>query len=70
MRWLFSFDSHETTDECHPLYLQLDNCIRIFEQTGFQIEKYSTEMPDKFFEKYKTHTYGHGQYCLNFCLSK
>jgi len=66
----FSFDSHETTDECHPLYLQLDNCLKIFEQTGFYVERYSTGMPDNFFEKYKTHTYGHGEHCLNFWLSK
>lgn len=65
-----SFDSHEMTDESHPLYLQLDNCLDIFRQKGFNIEKYTIGMPDVFHEKYKTHTYGHGKHCLNFWLSK
>lgn len=66
----FSFDSHEITDACHPLTLQLDNCLDMFKETGFHLEKHTKGMPEIFYKKYHTHTYGHGEYCLNFWLSK
>jgi 2-polyprenyl-3-methyl-5-hydroxy-6-metoxy-1,4-benzoquinol methylase len=61
-----SFDKQKRTDSMHPLKLDEAICKRIFEQTGFVIEKVTRGtngiLPGD--------VYGHGFYCLNYWLRR
>lgn len=59
-----SFDKHETIDSMHPLYLDEKICEKIFNNSGLKVDKYSMGAGNILV------TYGHGEYCMNYTLSK
>ncbi|WP_169726966.1 methyltransferase domain-containing protein [Desulfovibrio cuneatus] len=66
-----SFDSHAgITDPAHPLSLTQEECTQIFIDTGFFIKRVTKGFPESFAKLISAHSYGHGEYCLNFWLSK
>jgi len=59
-----SFDKHDVSDEMHPLKLNEEICKDIFYKKGFEINSLTKGCGQIL------KTYGHGEYCLNYKLTK
>lgn len=67
----FSFDEHVgNADPMHPLALSQQECIETFTRLGFYVDKVTQGFPEPFKSNRKVNTYGHGNHCLNFWLTK
>lgn len=65
-----SFDAHYITNDMHPLILTEEICSKIFKDAGFSIDKVSKGFDGDFLKMMQVPHYGHGNYCLNYWLSK